>query len=84
VSNHCIECQECCKAVLVPVAKDVGVSFMNFLITMGMVITGSPELSVVVNVVCQHLGVDGCKIYNERPVECRAYECGEYDEKSDI
>ena len=91
MSNHCIECQKCCRSVNIPMEVGVGVSFVQFLMIRGMVVKHSverrqvgiidrwtPHTSVVVDVPCQHLGTDGCRIYAERPAECRAYECDDY------
>jgi Fe-S-cluster containining protein len=75
-SELCLECLACCRVVKIPIGEgfihDVAWEFCNAR-GFEIILEGGVNF-VVIPHVCQHLGDDGCKIYEDRPVSCRRYD----------
>jgi len=76
-SELCLECLACCRVVKIPL---FGVGCLNgdaleFCDVRGLeIVLEDGVYFVVIPHVCPQLSVDGCKIYEDRPVSCREYD----------
>ena len=74
-SELCLDCMECCKSIGWYInSKDLHA--IAFYVARGCKLHVYDQNSILVSVphVCQHLGDQGCKIYDKRPLICKAYD----------
>ena len=71
----CIKCQACCKLIAIPM-KQPSAAAMKFYRTKGcrLAYNSYKVLCLVVPSICPQLTKDGCKIYDNRPEDCRVYD----------
>lgn len=77
----CKECRECCEYVEYPVSM-LSVEVVEYFLWRGETFYIDPKsgvFSIRSYKPCQHLGPDGCLIYDTRPETCRVYMCDHKD-----
>lgn len=74
----CGDCHACCKRELVPLMPDDNPALYETEEhpIAGLILTRRP------NGDCVHLGPDGCTVYPNHPIVCRAFDCAEQFRKS--
>ena len=74
-SELCIECQECCKILRIPIGQFPTSNTRDFYAARGIkIISFDFYLWLVLPHTCAQLTPQGCKIYEDRPLACRAYD----------
>jgi len=74
-SDLCIECQECCKILRIPVGRFLDLDSRVFYSARGIdIVQHDGVLWFVIPHVCRQLTDKGCRIYEHRPQACRVYD----------
>ena len=74
-SELCIECQECCKILKIPVGRFLDYNARDFYNARGIdIIFHEGMLMFLLPHTCEKLTPEGCRIYEDRPLACRVYD----------
>lgn len=73
-SKLCLQCMECCRYIGIVSATNTQEDREFYELRGFETIIKGGFLIVLMPNVCQHLKVNGCSIYEERPAHCRNYD----------